>query len=158
MSVAFIIFWPGFALTLNSCSIQFAGAVALTNCPGAPRLQFLAGRPDAKFPSPPLLVPSPAGPVENILARMDDAGFTPDDTVALLAAHSLARQKNVDYSVVGLPLDSTPGIFDSQIYLEVSETLAYNFFLGVEFYFEFWIGFTERRTLPRYRPKYHEAS
>ena len=29
--------------------VQFAGAVGLSNCPGAPRLEFLAGRPNAVF-------------------------------------------------------------------------------------------------------------
>lgn len=32
-------------------SIQFAGAVAMTNCPGSPTLQFFMGRPDAKGPA-----------------------------------------------------------------------------------------------------------
>lgn len=51
---------------------------------------------------------------------MEDAGFTVDDTVALLAAHSVGRQETIDLTVPGLPLDSTPGRFDSQFYLEVS--------------------------------------
>lgn len=59
--------------------IQFAGAVGLrsvyapisrytladyfikSNCPGAPRLEFLFGRPAAVAPSPDLLVPEPFG-------------------------------------------------------------------------------------------------
>lgn len=100
--------------------IQFAGAVALSNCPGSPRLQFLAGRPEAMFASPPDMVPSPGDAVEDILDRMRDAGFTTDDTVVLLAAHSVASQSTIDYSVVGMPMDSTPERFDNQIYLEVT--------------------------------------
>jgi hypothetical protein len=50
---------------------------------------------------------------------MEDAGFTADDTVALLAAHSVGRQEVIDLTVSGMPLDSTPGRFDSQFYLEV---------------------------------------
>jgi hypothetical protein len=42
-------------------SIQFAGAVAVSNCPGAPRLNFFLGRPPAKAASPDLLVPEPFG-------------------------------------------------------------------------------------------------
>jgi manganese peroxidase len=102
-------------------SIQFAGAVALSNCPGSPRLQFLAGRPEAQSASPPHLVPPPNGSVDSILSRMADAGFTTDDTVALLAAHSVGRQEVTDLTVPGMPLDSTPERFDGQFYLEVSK-------------------------------------
>ena len=41
--------------------IQFAGAVGVSNCPGAPRLQFFAGRPAPTQASPDLLVPEPFG-------------------------------------------------------------------------------------------------
>ena len=41
--------------------IQFAGAVAITNCPGAPPLNAFLGRPDAKQPAPDGLVPEPFG-------------------------------------------------------------------------------------------------
>ncbi|PCH40117.1 class II peroxidase [Wolfiporia cocos MD-104 SS10] len=99
--------------------IQFAGAVALSNCPGSPRLAFHFGRPQAIAPSPPNLVPSPSDSAEQLLARMEDAGFTADDTVALLAAHSLAVQRTIDPSIPGTPLDSTPGEFDAQFYLEM---------------------------------------
>lgn len=42
-------------------SIQLAGAVGVSNCPGAPRLNFFLGRPAAKAASPDLLVPEPFG-------------------------------------------------------------------------------------------------
>ncbi|KAI0263989.1 heme peroxidase [Gloeopeniophorella convolvens] len=99
--------------------IQFAAAVALSNCPGAPRLRFLAGRMEAKAPAPPHLVPSPASPASTILERVQDAGFTPGDLVALLAAHSIGRQRTLDTSSAGTPLDSTPHVFDSQFYRDV---------------------------------------
>lgn len=41
--------------------IQFAGAVGVANCPGAPRLNFFAGRPNPVAPSPDLLIPEPFG-------------------------------------------------------------------------------------------------
>lgn len=71
------------------------------------------------------MVPSPAAAVVDILARMHDAGFTAEDTVVLLAAHSVASQRTIDYSVVGMSLDSTPERFDSQFYLEVNFCLPY---------------------------------
>ena len=99
--------------------IQFAGAVGLSNCPGSPRLPFYSGRPDPVAPAPPGLTPSPTDDADTILARMADAGFTAQDTVALLAAHSVARQKTIDPSVPDVPFDSTPGKFDTKFYAEV---------------------------------------
>src|SRR6267142_3240328 len=42
-------------------SIQFAAAVGLSNCPGAPQLNFLLGRPQAKRPAVDKTVPEPHG-------------------------------------------------------------------------------------------------
>ncbi|KAH8112289.1 manganese peroxidase 1 precursor [Phellopilus nigrolimitatus] len=98
--------------------IQFAGAVGVSNCPGAPRLQFFAGRPVPTAASPDLLIPEPFDTVDSILARFSDAGFGPDEVVALLASHSIAAADHVDPSIPGTPLDSTPGVFDSQFFVE----------------------------------------
>ncbi|THV02687.1 manganese peroxidase isozyme precursor [Dendrothele bispora CBS 962.96] len=87
--------------------IQFAGAVGVSNCPGAPRLEFLAGRSNVTQPSPPDLVPEPQDSVVKILARMADATFSPNELVALLASHSVAAQDHVDPIIHGSPFDST---------------------------------------------------
>ncbi|TFK44516.1 manganese peroxidase 3 [Crucibulum laeve] len=99
--------------------IQFAGAIGVGNCPGAPRLDFFLGRPVAKAASPDLLVPEPFDTVTDILARMGDAGFSPAEVVALLASHSVAAADHVDPSIPGTPFDSTPGLFDTQVFIEV---------------------------------------
>ncbi|KAI0047650.1 class II peroxidase [Auriscalpium vulgare] len=99
--------------------IQFAGAVGITNCPGAPRLEFLLGRPPPVAPAVDLLVPEPFDNVTKILARFADAGFSPIEVVFLLASHSIAAADLVDPTIPATPFDSTPGIFDSQVYLEV---------------------------------------
>jgi Peroxidase len=67
-------------------SIQLAGAVGISNCPGAPRLQFLLGRPNATAPAPDNTVSAPFDSVDTILSRFADAGFNPDEVVALLAS------------------------------------------------------------------------
>ncbi|KAF8510319.1 substrate-free manganese peroxidase [Gautieria morchelliformis] len=100
--------------------IQFAAAVAIGNCPGAPKLEFLAGRPNATAPAPDGLIPEPQDSVDKIFARMKDGGnFSPDEVVALLASHSIARSDHVDPSIKAVPFDSTPFTFDTQVFLEV---------------------------------------
>ncbi|TDL19453.1 manganese peroxidase 2 [Rickenella mellea] len=98
--------------------IYFAGAVGVSNCAGAPRLNFFAGRPVAKAPSPEGLVPEPFDGVTKILARMGDAGFSPEEVVALLASHTIAAADHVDETIPGTPFDSTPSVFDSQFFIE----------------------------------------
>jgi manganese peroxidase len=99
--------------------IQFAGSVALTNCPGAPQLEFLAGRPNATFPASNGTVPEPQDPVTMILDRMADAGFTSAELIHLLASHTVARADHVDPTIQDVPFDTTPFTFDTQIFLEV---------------------------------------
>lgn len=50
---------------------------------------------------------------------MADAGFSANEVVALLASHSVAAQDTLDKDRKGMPLDSTPGAFDTQFFLEV---------------------------------------
>ncbi|KAF8577163.1 class II peroxidase [Ramaria rubella] len=100
--------------------IQFAGAVGISNCPGAPQLQFLLGRPNATAPAPDGLIPEPQDSVTKILARFDDGGgFTPDEVAALLSSHTIARADHVDPTIHAVPFDSTPFTFDTQVFLEV---------------------------------------
>jgi len=100
--------------------VQFAGAVALSNCPGAPRLEFLAGRPNKTIAAIEGLIPEPQDDVTTILERFDDAGgFTPFEVVSLLASHSVARADKVDATIDAAPFDSTPFTFDTQVFLEV---------------------------------------
>ncbi|KAJ6535206.1 heme peroxidase [Mycena vulgaris] len=98
--------------------IQFAGAVGVSNCPGAPRLEFMAGRLNFSLPSPDGLVPDPFDSVDKIIGRMGDAGFSPNEIVDLLASHTIAAQDKVDPTIPGTPFDSTPGIFDAQFNVE----------------------------------------
>lgn len=99
--------------------IQFANAVGLTNCPGAPRIQFLAGRPNATFPASDGTVPEPQDSVDKILARMSDGGFTPAELIHLLASHTVARSDTLVPGHTAVPFDTTPFTFDTQVFLEV---------------------------------------
>lgn len=65
--------------------------------------------------------------VDSILARFGDAGFSADEVVALLASHTIAAADHVDPSIPGTPFDSTPGVFDSQFFVETQlRGSAYN--------------------------------
>ena len=105
--------------------IQFAGAVAVSNCPGAPKLEFFAGRPNATIPAQAGTVPLPQDSVDVILARMADAGLSANDTVNLLASHSVARSDTLVVNltdgtpITAVPFDTTPFTFDTQFFLEV---------------------------------------
>ncbi|KAJ7666360.1 manganese peroxidase isozyme precursor [Mycena rosella] len=98
--------------------IQFAGAVGVSNCPGAPRLEFLAGRSNDSQASPDRLVPEPFDSADTIIARFADAGFSANEIVDLLASHTVAAQDRVDPAHQGFPFDSTPGVFDTQFFIE----------------------------------------
>ena len=96
-------------LPLNYDSIQFAGAVGVSNCAGGPRLQFLTGRSNVTLPSPDLLVPEPSDPTDMIFDRFEDAGFTINEVVDLLASHSVAAQDHVDPTIpVSTPFSPLP--------------------------------------------------
>ena len=56
--------------------IQFAGAVGISNCPGAPRLQFLKGRKDATRPAPDGTVPLPFDDIGKVRLWLP-AGYLP---------------------------------------------------------------------------------
>lgn len=88
--------------------VQFAAAIGLTNCPGAPKLQFLAGRPNAQVAASDGTVPPPSDSADAVLARSADVGLTPTDVANLLASHSVNKVSHVDPNLVDPPLDSTP--------------------------------------------------
>ncbi|KAF9047342.1 versatile peroxidase [Panaeolus papilionaceus] len=99
--------------------IQFAGAIGVSNCPGAPHLNFFTGRPNATAPAADKTIPEPFDTVTDILARMADAGFSSSEVVALLSSHSVAASDTIDTSIAGAPFDSTPDLFDTQFFIEV---------------------------------------
>ncbi|PPQ96876.1 hypothetical protein CVT26_006063 [Gymnopilus dilepis] len=99
--------------------IQFAGALSLSVCAGAPQVKFVMGRPAPKAASPPDLVPEPFDSVQKILARFGSVGFSPEEVVALLSSHSVAGADDVDPSIPGTPFDITPDVFDTQIFIDV---------------------------------------
>ncbi|OCH88715.1 heme peroxidase [Obba rivulosa] len=90
-------------------SIRFAGADGVVNCSDTPQLEFLLGRP--------------AGEQSSILAGFGGAGFAPAEAISLLSSlyliiphsHTVTAAEHVN---PGTPFDSTPFIFDSQVFTE----------------------------------------
>ena len=71
-------------------SIQFAGALSLTLCPGAPKVEFFIGRPEPKGPAPDFIVPQPTNTTDQLIAAFAAVDFSPAELVALLASHTAA--------------------------------------------------------------------
>ncbi|KAF8184677.1 manganese peroxidase 1 [Pholiota molesta] len=110
--------WQGTNLTAGDF-VHLAAAIGTGNCAGAPRLQFLFGRPPPVAAAPDLTVPEPTDSVTSILARFADAGFSTAEAVALLSSHTIAAADHVDTTIPGTPFDSTVATFDTQVFLEV---------------------------------------
>ncbi|KAL5521792.1 GP1_3 [Sanghuangporus sanghuang] len=94
--------------------IQFAGAVGVSNCPGAPKLSFLVGRTNATAPADDGTVPLPQDSADSILSRMADAGISNAEVIHLLASHSIARSDTLVPGHTDVPFDTTPFTFDPQ--------------------------------------------
>ncbi|KAF8889527.1 heme peroxidase [Gymnopilus junonius] len=108
--------------------IQFAGALSLSLCPGAPQVKFVMGRPVPKAASPPNLVPNPFDSVDTILARFGSVGFSPEEVIALLSSHSIAGADDVDPSIPGTPFDISPAVYDSEYRLQKNKQCTHEFF------------------------------
>ncbi|RKO88598.1 heme peroxidase, partial [Blyttiomyces helicus] len=98
--------------------IQLAAAAAITFCFPGPSVPFFIGRKDATSANPAGRLPDVYDSVTDILQNMADKGFTPEETVALMGAHSAGRQRFLDPSTSELPLDTTWDELDHQFYID----------------------------------------
>jgi cytochrome c peroxidase len=99
--------------------IQFAGALSLSQCPGAPTVQFVIGRPAPKEPAPDFIVPQPVNNTDELLTAFANVGFSPEEFIALLSSHSVAGADDFSPPQQGVPFDSTPAVFDTNIFIDV---------------------------------------
>ncbi|KAF2851442.1 class II peroxidase [Plenodomus tracheiphilus IPT5] len=100
--------------------VVFAGNHATVTCPGGPQVQTYVGRKDSSTPAPDGLLPDVNAPAAELYQLFQDKGFSARDLAALLGAHSTSNQFNFNTSsaAVGLPQDSTPGVWDVKYYGE----------------------------------------
>ena len=99
------------ALLQNSRPMLFS-----TNYPGTPKMQFLAGRPNATIPASNNAVPLPQADIEAIFDHMEDGGFIPIELVHLLASHTIARSDTPVYGYQAVPFDTEPFTFDTRFF------------------------------------------
>lgn len=102
--------------------VQFAHNVAVVVCPLGPRSLTYIGRPDwqaGNQPNEDGLLPDANDSADNLLALFARKTIGTVDLVALLGAHTSAKQFFFDPSQAGLPLDTTPGVWDVAFYAEV---------------------------------------
>jgi hypothetical protein len=77
-------------------SIQLAGALSLTLCPGAPRVKYVIGRPPPIAPAPDFIVPQPINTTDELLTAFAAVDFSPQELIALLSSHTVAGVDDFD--------------------------------------------------------------
>ncbi|KAJ7642416.1 heme peroxidase [Mycena polygramma] len=104
--------------------LHLAGVLGVLACPGGPQIKTLVGRPLPKNLAPDNLLPNPNSPVKVLTDRFADMGFSIREMMALMGAHSTAKQRFVNPSLAGETLDSTPEIWDVRFYSETQQATA----------------------------------
>lgn len=116
--------WPA-ALSLGNIKILILYiAHAIKTCPGGPTIPVKVGRKDSSDANPTGILPSGSASAGDLIKLFASKGFSAVDLVALIGAHSTAKQFNFDSSQSGASLDSTPGQWDVKFYSETQEGKA----------------------------------
>ncbi|PVI07041.1 class II peroxidase [Periconia macrospinosa] len=95
---------------------QYAHNHATITCPKGPRVRTFIGRKDATQANPTGKLPDVNDSADNLIALFQRKGFSAHDLAALVGAHATAKQRFVDTSAAGMPLDTTPGVWDVEFY------------------------------------------
>ncbi|KAF2878458.1 heme peroxidase [Massariosphaeria phaeospora] len=104
--------------------IQFAGAHAIKTCPGGPTVPVKIGRKDSSDANTIGVLPTGREKSNDLIKLFASKGFSVTDLVALIGAHSVAKQRTTDPSKAGASLDSTPGQWDNKYYSETTQKKA----------------------------------
>ncbi|KAF2280551.1 heme peroxidase [Westerdykella ornata] len=103
--------------------IQFAAAHAIKTC-GGPTVPVKIGRKDSHKASPVGQIPPHNTTAKSLMNHFAAKGFSVTDLVALVGAHSTAKQFATDPAAAGASLDSTPGQWNNEYYAEVKRGTA----------------------------------
>ncbi|KAL1873561.1 hypothetical protein Daus18300_003927 [Diaporthe australafricana] len=90
--------------------VNLAGAIGNKACPGGPYTPFFVGRTDNPTAAAIGQLPPPFFDAQTLLKIFGAKGFTSDELVALVGAHSAGRNHT------GTPFDTTIGELDSPTY------------------------------------------
>ncbi|KAJ7664490.1 heme peroxidase [Mycena polygramma] len=104
--------------------LHLAGVLGVLACPGGPQIKTYVGRALPKNIAPDNLLPNPNSPVKVLTDRFADMGFSIREMMALMGAHSTAKQRFVVPALAGETLDSTPDIWDVRFYSETQQATA----------------------------------
>ena len=99
--------------------IQYAANHATVSCTQGPRVRTYVGRKDSKKSAPTGLLPEPDQSADYIISLFADKTIISDDLIALVGAHSTAKQFFVNTTLAGEPLDQSPGVWDIFYYSEM---------------------------------------
>jgi manganese peroxidase len=99
--------------------VQYMHNAATVICPLGPRVLTYVGRKNSIFSNPKGLLPDTNSPADDLIDLFADKTINFKDLIALIGAHTTAKQRFVDASKAGQPLDSTPGVWDVKFYSEV---------------------------------------
>lgn len=100
--------------------IQMSAITAIAACPGGPRIKAFVGRRDSDQTPPEGLIPSPFAGAEANIALFAAKTFSAADLVALVGAHTVSTQNDVDPAKAGASQDTTPGAWDSTFYAQTA--------------------------------------
>ncbi|KAI0121738.1 ligninase LG6 precursor [Xylariales sp. AK1849] len=98
-------------------TIQLAAALGVSAALG-PTIAFKVGRVDSSTGNPTGQMPSPASDADTLVSDFAAKGFTSTELVALVGAHSAAKNLN------GIALDSTVDDLDANFYTETADGTA----------------------------------
>ncbi|KAK7943907.1 peroxidase [Apiospora aurea] len=97
--------------------IQLAGALSI-RAAGGPSIGFLAGRQDSSTANPAGQMPDQNDPADKVIGAFRAKGFSPNELVALLGAHTVAKNR------AGQALDASDSRFDNVFYSETTNGRA----------------------------------
>ncbi|KAI1209813.1 class II peroxidase [Annulohypoxylon truncatum] len=98
--------------------IQFAAAFGIASCPGLPAIAVKVGRTDSSTANAANQIPTQNDNATTIVAAFAAKGFTSTELVALIGAHSAAKDLN------GNALDTTVDDLDTTFYTETANGTA----------------------------------
>jgi len=96
--------------------IQLGAIVGTVACPGGPRIRAFIGRKDDSRAAPTGKLPSPFMDAPTLISLFAKKTFTASDLVALVGAHTAAKQQLVDPSRAGAGLDADPQTWDASFF------------------------------------------